>query len=81
MSELTVIVLAAGGGTRMKSKTPKVLHQIAGRSLVGHVMAAVSEAGLHLPTSRKVDARLAGVVAGIFRSVLGTEVPVAAGGG
>ncbi|NGN94751.1 bifunctional UDP-N-acetylglucosamine diphosphorylase/glucosamine-1-phosphate N-acetyltransferase GlmU [Nocardioides sp. KC13] len=45
MSELTVIVLAAGGGTRMKSKTPKMLHQIAGRSLVGHVLAAVSEAG------------------------------------
>lgn len=45
MSELTVIVLAAGGGTRMKSKTPKMLHQIAGRSLVGHVLAAISEAG------------------------------------
>ena len=45
MSELTVIVLAAGGGTRMKSKTPKMLHQIAGRSLVGHVLAAVSGAG------------------------------------
>ncbi|WP_406027390.1 bifunctional UDP-N-acetylglucosamine diphosphorylase/glucosamine-1-phosphate N-acetyltransferase GlmU [Nocardioides sp. NBC_00850] len=45
MSELTVIVLAAGGGTRMKSKTPKMLHQIAGRSLVGHVLAAVSETG------------------------------------
>jgi bifunctional UDP-N-acetylglucosamine pyrophosphorylase/glucosamine-1-phosphate N-acetyltransferase len=39
--ELTVIVLAAGGGTRMKSKTPKVLHPIAGRSMVGHVLTAV----------------------------------------
>jgi bifunctional UDP-N-acetylglucosamine pyrophosphorylase/glucosamine-1-phosphate N-acetyltransferase len=38
---LTVIVLAAGGGTRMKSKTMKVLHQIGGRSMVGHVLAAV----------------------------------------
>ncbi|MBO0841577.1 MAG: bifunctional UDP-N-acetylglucosamine diphosphorylase/glucosamine-1-phosphate N-acetyltransferase GlmU [Nocardioides sp.] len=45
MSDLTVIVLAAGGGTRMKSKTPKVLHQIAGRSLVGHVLAAVTDLG------------------------------------
>ena len=45
MSELTVIVLAAGGGTRMKSKTPKVLHPIAGRSMVGHVLAAVRDAG------------------------------------
>src|SRR3954463_11503963 len=42
-SELTVIVLAAGGGTRMKSKTMKVLHPVAGRSMVGHVLAAVQE--------------------------------------
>jgi bifunctional UDP-N-acetylglucosamine pyrophosphorylase/glucosamine-1-phosphate N-acetyltransferase len=35
-----VIVLAAGEGTRMKSATPKVLHTIGGRSLVGHVVAA-----------------------------------------
>jgi bifunctional UDP-N-acetylglucosamine pyrophosphorylase / glucosamine-1-phosphate N-acetyltransferase len=41
--ELTVIVLAAGGGTRMKSKTAKVLHQVCGRSMVGHVVAAVQE--------------------------------------
>src|SRR3954463_14311923 len=42
-SELTVIVLAAGGGTRMKSKTMKVLHPVAGRSMVGHVLAAVQQ--------------------------------------
>ncbi|GAB3655373.1 bifunctional UDP-N-acetylglucosamine diphosphorylase/glucosamine-1-phosphate N-acetyltransferase GlmU [Nocardioides korecus] len=42
---LTVIVLAAGGGTRMKSKTAKVLHPMAGRSMVGHVLAAVHELG------------------------------------
>ncbi|HEX6148405.1 bifunctional UDP-N-acetylglucosamine diphosphorylase/glucosamine-1-phosphate N-acetyltransferase GlmU [Nocardioides sp.] len=41
--ELTVIVLAAGGGTRMKSKTAKVLHEVGGRSMIGHVLAAVSE--------------------------------------
>ncbi len=35
-----VVVLAAGEGTRMKSATPKVLHQICGRSLLGHVLAA-----------------------------------------
>ena len=40
-SDLTVIVLAAGGGTRMRSKTAKVLHEIGGRSMVGHVLAAV----------------------------------------
>ena len=41
--DLTVIVLAAGGGTRMKSKTMKVLHQVGGRSMVGHVLTAVQE--------------------------------------
>lgn len=35
-----VIVLAAGGGTRMKSATPKVLHSIGGRTLVHHALAA-----------------------------------------
>ena len=35
-----VIIMAAGEGTRMKSATPKVLHRIGGRSLVGHAMAA-----------------------------------------
>ncbi|WP_307816439.1 bifunctional UDP-N-acetylglucosamine diphosphorylase/glucosamine-1-phosphate N-acetyltransferase GlmU [Nocardioides limicola] len=39
---LTVIVLAAGGGTRMKSKTMKVLHPIGGRSMIGHVLTAVA---------------------------------------
>src|SRR5665647_1122169 len=35
-----VIVLAAGEGTRMKSATPKVLHAIGGRTLLGHAVAA-----------------------------------------
>jgi bifunctional UDP-N-acetylglucosamine pyrophosphorylase/glucosamine-1-phosphate N-acetyltransferase len=38
-----VILLAAGEGTRMKSATPKVLHSVAGRSLLGHVVYAVSQ--------------------------------------
>ncbi|WP_073497853.1 bifunctional UDP-N-acetylglucosamine diphosphorylase/glucosamine-1-phosphate N-acetyltransferase GlmU [Actinacidiphila paucisporea] len=38
-----VVVLAAGEGTRMKSATPKVLHPICGRSLLGHVVAASRE--------------------------------------
>ena len=37
-----VVILAAGEGTRMKSETPKVLHRIGGRSLLGHVLAAVA---------------------------------------
>jgi bifunctional UDP-N-acetylglucosamine pyrophosphorylase/glucosamine-1-phosphate N-acetyltransferase len=38
--DLTVIVLAAGGETRMRSKTMKVLHPVGGRSMIGHVLAA-----------------------------------------
>jgi len=37
----TVIVLAAGEGTRMKSAKAKVLHNVAGRSLLGHVLNAI----------------------------------------
>ena len=37
-----VVVLAAGQGTRMRSSTPKVLHTLGGRSLLGHVLAAVA---------------------------------------
>ncbi|MGO1885157.1 MAG: NTP transferase domain-containing protein, partial [Citricoccus sp.] len=37
-----VIVLAAGAGTRMKSKTPKILHQIGGKSMIGHALAAAA---------------------------------------
>lgn len=40
MSELAVVVLAAGMGTRMKSSLPKVLHKAAGRSLLAHVLYA-----------------------------------------
>lgn len=42
MTVQTVILLAAGEGTRMKSATPKVLHSVAGRSLLGHVLHAVN---------------------------------------
>ena len=42
---LAVIVLAAGQGTRMKSSRPKVLHSLAGRSLVGHVLATAGQLG------------------------------------
>jgi bifunctional UDP-N-acetylglucosamine pyrophosphorylase/glucosamine-1-phosphate N-acetyltransferase len=38
-----VIVLAAGEGTRMKSSTPKVLHEVCGRTMLGHALAAARE--------------------------------------
>lgn len=39
------IILAAGKGTRMKSDTHKVLHKIAGRAMLEHLMASVEELG------------------------------------
>ncbi|MEA2364781.1 MAG: bifunctional UDP-N-acetylglucosamine pyrophosphorylase / glucosamine-phosphate N-acetyltransferase [Thermoleophilaceae bacterium] len=41
----TVLIMAAGHGTRMRSDTPKVLHRIAGKSLVEWVVDAAREAG------------------------------------
>ncbi len=40
------IILAAGEGKRMKSALPKVLHPVAGRPILAHVIAAVREAGV-----------------------------------
>jgi bifunctional UDP-N-acetylglucosamine pyrophosphorylase/glucosamine-1-phosphate N-acetyltransferase len=39
---LGVVILAAGKGTRLKSKRPKVLHEIGGKPLLAHVIAAAS---------------------------------------
>ena len=43
---ITAVILAAGAGARMQSKLPKVLHPIAGRPMLLHVLAAVRDAGL-----------------------------------
>jgi bifunctional UDP-N-acetylglucosamine pyrophosphorylase/glucosamine-1-phosphate N-acetyltransferase len=40
------IVLAAGEGTRMRSSKPKVLHEVAGQSLLAHVLSAIAKAGV-----------------------------------
>nr|KGA06493.1 MAG: N-acetylglucosamine-1-phosphate uridyltransferase [actinobacterium acMicro-1] len=45
-ANLAIIVLAAGAGTRMKSATPKLLHKLAGVTIVSHVLA----------TARQLDA-------------------------
>ena len=37
-----VVILAAGKGTRLKSSRPKVLHEIGGKPLLAHVIAAAS---------------------------------------
>ena len=43
--DVHVVILAAGGGTRMKSAIPKVLHQVAGLPLIEHVLATAASLG------------------------------------
>ncbi|TMC86626.1 MAG: bifunctional UDP-N-acetylglucosamine diphosphorylase/glucosamine-1-phosphate N-acetyltransferase GlmU [Chloroflexi bacterium] len=43
---LTAVILAAGHGTRMRSRIPKVLHPICGRPMIDWVLEAVNEAGV-----------------------------------
>ena len=42
MQQLSVVILAAGKGKRMVSDMPKVLHQVGGQPLLGHVLATAS---------------------------------------
>ncbi len=42
-NSLSVVILAAGQGTRMKSTTPKVLHEISGKSMLFHAIDAAQE--------------------------------------
>ena len=43
--DLVAVILAAGKGTRMRSKLPKVLHKVGGKSMLQHVIDAASVAG------------------------------------
>lgn len=45
MANLVAVILAAGKGTRMRSKYPKVLHKIGGKPMLQHVIDAASVAG------------------------------------
>ncbi|RRQ24398.1 UDP-N-acetylglucosamine diphosphorylase/glucosamine-1-phosphate N-acetyltransferase [Guyparkeria sp. SCN-R1] len=58
-SELHVVVLAAGKGTRMRSSKPKVLHEIAGRSMLAHCLdtaAALDPATTHVVIGHQGEA-------------------------
>ncbi|MFT4202057.1 bifunctional UDP-N-acetylglucosamine diphosphorylase/glucosamine-1-phosphate N-acetyltransferase GlmU [Gordonia sp. (in: high G+C Gram-positive bacteria)] len=74
-----VIVLAAGAGTRMKSKTPKILHAIGGRTLVGHALhgaAAIDPDFLIAVVSHereRVTAAIGEIADGLGREVLIAE--------
>ncbi len=43
MNKIAIIILAAGKGSRMKSDLPKVLHKVAGESMVNHVIKAAKQ--------------------------------------
>ncbi|MGM0624143.1 MAG: bifunctional UDP-N-acetylglucosamine diphosphorylase/glucosamine-1-phosphate N-acetyltransferase GlmU [Campylobacterota bacterium] len=43
MSNLSIVILAAGYGTRMRSKTPKVLHTISGKAMLSHTIATAQK--------------------------------------
>ena len=85
MSELAVIILAAGKGTRMKSETPKVLHKVSGKTLLWHVLQTAK--GLEpkkiitvvAPNSAEVEAAAEGTEIAIQEQQLGTGDAVKAG--
>lgn len=43
MKNISVIILAAGQGTRMKSSKPKVLHELCGKTMIAHAISAALE--------------------------------------
>ncbi|MFM9863423.1 MAG: NTP transferase domain-containing protein, partial [Micropepsaceae bacterium] len=45
-SQLAAVILAAGKGTRMKSARAKVLHEVAGLPILGHILAALKSLGV-----------------------------------
>src|SRR3954451_24205342 len=72
---VSTIILAAGEGTRMRSATPKVLHRIAGRSLVEHAVraaAGLSPDALAVVVGHgrdQVDAHLSALADGLGRQI------------
>ncbi|MCR5757614.1 MAG: bifunctional UDP-N-acetylglucosamine diphosphorylase/glucosamine-1-phosphate N-acetyltransferase GlmU [Selenomonas sp.] len=71
MSDLVTVILAAGKGTRMKSKLPKVLHKAAGKSMVQHVIDAAKAAGA------KRNIVVTGFGGAEVRKALGSEIEFA----
>ena len=43
---IDVCILAAGKGTRMKSKKPKILHELAGRPMLSHLLETIANLGI-----------------------------------
>ncbi|MBF6240280.1 Bifunctional protein GlmU [Nocardia otitidiscaviarum] len=76
--QTAVVVLAAGAGTRMRSKTPKVLHPLGGRSMLAHALHAANEIDpAHLITVVGHDREQVGAAVGRVSAELGREVTLA----
>lgn len=73
--QTAVVVLAAGAGTRMRSKTPKVLHPLAGRSMLSHALHAAAEIDpTHLITVVGHDREKVGAAVADVGKELGREI-------
>ena len=57
MGELSAVVLAAGQGTRMKSKLPKVLHKVCGVPMVNQVIRIIKNAGYPVHRGNRIQRR------------------------
>src|ERR1700731_695370 len=71
------VVLAAGEGTRMRATRPKVLHEIAGRSWLAHVLGVLREAG-GIAAAVVIGPAAAAVAAEAERAWPGSEIFVQA---
>src|ERR1700756_229115 len=76
--ESAVLVLAAGAGTRMRSDTPKVLHPLAGRSMLAHSLHAIAKmAPQHLVVVLGQDHGQIEQVVGELAGTVGRSIDVA----
>ena len=80
MTDLAIIILAAGKGTRMNSSLPKVLHKVAGKTMLWHVLQtakALEPAKTILvaaPNSQEIEA--ANFVRAIIRAITCSDAAV-----
>jgi bifunctional UDP-N-acetylglucosamine pyrophosphorylase/glucosamine-1-phosphate N-acetyltransferase len=87
VADPTVVILAAGEGTRMRSAVPKVLHPLCGRPLIAWPVAAARDAGagrvvvVDNPRRRLEEHLPDGVELAIQEEPLGTGDAVAAAAG
>ncbi len=73
---LEVVILAAGQGTRMRSALPKVLHPLAGKPMLGHVVDAARQLqpqGIHVVIGHAADAVRESLAAGDLSFVMQRE--------